>query len=163
MKMVMKFLDNRMEEVIVTVSLAIMFILVSVQIFMRYVMQNSLSWSEELARYLFILFVNVGISFGVKTKTHIRVEVFSASVGQKAKVVIQVLSDIIFLAFAVVVVYYGSITAMKIFTLNQESPALGLPMGLIYATLPVSYIAVGVRLIQNIVEPFRTLKHGGSV
>ena len=155
---IIRFLDTRSEEIVVVVALALMFVIISIQVFMRYVMQSSLSWSEELARYLFVLFVNVGISFGVKTKKHIRVELFSMWLPQKGKTVIRVLADIIFLAFAVVIIYYGFITATMIFMFNQTSPALGLPMGLVYVTLPVSYILVLIRLIQNIAEPLRNLK-----
>jgi TRAP-type C4-dicarboxylate transport system permease small subunit len=135
-----------------------MSITICVQVFMRYVMQNSLFWSEELARYLFVLFVNVGISYGVKTKKHIRVEVFSMCLPAKAQVMIRIIADTIFLLFAIVIIYYGFKASAKIFSLHQTSPALGLQMGIVYITLPVSYVMVFIRLVQNIVETVRGLK-----
>ena len=44
----------RAEEIFSSLSLAAMTLLIAVQVFQRYVLQNSLDWSEELARYLFI-------------------------------------------------------------------------------------------------------------
>ena len=157
---VLAFLDARLEEIIVVAALFSMFVILSMQIFMRYVMQNSLTWSEELARYIFILFVNVGISFGIKTKRHIRVEAFTSKLPQKAQVVVRIFSDVAFLVFALVVIYYGFITSSRIFTFNQISPALRLPMGFVYITLPISYIMVAIRLLQNIAGPLRDLIQG---
>ena len=50
----LKIVDEHFEEAIVVALMAMMSALIGVQIFMRYVMGASLSWSEELARYFFI-------------------------------------------------------------------------------------------------------------
>ena len=50
---------------------------------MRYVVGASLSWSEELARYVFIWLVYIGISYAVQMKAHVKVEaaiVFSSKI-----------------------------------------------------------------------------------
>ena len=49
-----KSIISRAEEIISSMSLAAMVVIISVQVFQRYVLQYSLDWSEELARYLFI-------------------------------------------------------------------------------------------------------------
>ncbi|MCL2001214.1 MAG: TRAP transporter small permease [Planctomycetes bacterium] len=113
-------------------------------------MQNSLSWSEELARYLFILFVYAGISYGVKKKRHIKVEVFTMWLPMKAQIYIRIISDLLFLVFAVLVIYFGAITASRILALNQVSPALDIPMGFVSATLPICYVLTTIRLLQNL-------------
>jgi TRAP-type C4-dicarboxylate transport system permease small subunit len=130
---VLQFIDARIEEIIIVVSLAFMSILIGFQVFMRYIMASSLSWSEELGRYIFILVVNIGISYAVKMKKHIRVEVFTQWLPGRLRMFILIISDFIFLAFAVMIVFCGSDIALKIFNLNQNSPALEIPMGIIYA------------------------------
>lgn len=159
---VLKFIDAHIEEACVVFSLAFMSGLIALQVFMRYVVQNSLSWSEELARYIFVLLVNMGISYGVKMKKHIRVEIFTSWLPEKPKMLILILSDIVFLVFALIIVYYGFETAGEIFILNQTSPALEIQMGLIYALLPLSYIMVFIRLVQNIAETLRNFRHVGK-
>jgi TRAP-type C4-dicarboxylate transport system permease small subunit len=139
-----------MEESLVVACLGVMTVVIGIQVFMRYVMQDSLSWSEELARYLFIFLVYAGISYGVKLKRHIRVEVFTMWLPLKVRQFIMIISDLIFLAFAVFIIYYGFTTVGRIFRVNQLSPALQLPMGYVYATLPFCYIMVTVRLLQNL-------------
>ena len=60
-----KFLYN-FEEYFVVWTMAIMTILVFIQVVMRYVFSNSLSWSEELARFIFLWVSWIGASYAVK-------------------------------------------------------------------------------------------------
>lgn len=46
---VLRFLDDNLEKMICTVTLALMSAIIVAQVFFRYVLNNSLSWSEELA------------------------------------------------------------------------------------------------------------------
>lgn len=153
----LRFLDRHAEEIIVVTALAVMSVVIGVQVFMRYVMQSSLSWSEELARYVFILLVYVGISYGVKRRKHICVEVFTMWLPRRGQIVVEIIADLIFMVFAIVIIRYGYLTASKIFSLGQRSPALGLQMGVVYMALPFSYLLTLVRLIQNIVWKIQVL------
>ena len=146
---VLRFLDDRTEEIIVVTCLGIMTVVIGLQVFMRYVMQDSLSWSEELARYLFIFFIYAGISYGVKMRRHIRVEAFTMWMPARVQAVIKIIAQILFMAFAVIVIYYGYETSTRIFKLKQVSAALDLPMGYVYATLPFCYVMVAIRLLQQ--------------
>ena len=157
---VLKFIDTRAEEIVVVVALASMFVIISIQVFMRYVMQNSLSWSEELARYLFVLFVNVGISFGVKEKRHIRVEMITLWLSPRKQIFVRIIADLAFMFFALMVIYYGFKSTSMIMASKQDSPALELPMWIVYGVLPVSYCAVTMRLVQSLVQSFKNLKGG---
>ena len=58
-----KSLITRIEEVVSSFCLSAMIVIISVQVFRRYVLQSSLDWSEELARYFFIWAVYIGCSF----------------------------------------------------------------------------------------------------
>lgn len=157
---VLGFLNRRVEEVIVVSCLGVMTLVIGLQVFMRYVMQNSLSWSEELARYLFIFFIYAGISYGVKMQRHIRVEAFTMWLPKKARAVILMLSNLLFLAFATFVIYFGWQTALRIFKVNQISPALELKMGYVYATLPFCYVLVAIRLVQELYHSAVSLIRG---
>ena len=79
----LKLLDQYFEEVIVIILLGTMTFLVGLQVIMRYVMQDSLSWSEELARYVFIWMVNIGISYGVKKNRHISIDFLNTILPEK--------------------------------------------------------------------------------
>ena len=157
MQNLLRFLDRRIEEIIIVTCLGIMTVVIGLQVFMRYVMQNSLSWSEELARYLFIFFIYAGISYGVKMQRHIKVEAFTMWMPDRAQAFIRLIAQLLFMAFSVLVIYYGYAVAAKIFKLHQSSPALDLPMGYVYATLPFCYVLVMIRLIQQFPQIIRDL------
>ena len=54
MKKILHWLDENLEEFILVVFLIAMTLIMGIQVFCRYVLGMSLSWSEELTRYLFI-------------------------------------------------------------------------------------------------------------
>lgn len=56
-----KFLDGieKIEKLFLAVTVAIMIIVITYQVILRYVFSASNAWSEELARYLFIYDVMV--------------------------------------------------------------------------------------------------------
>ena len=64
---------NNLEEYLLVVSLVINVLLVFLQVIMRTVFKNSLTWSEELSRYIFIWQIWLGASIALKYNEHIRV------------------------------------------------------------------------------------------
>lgn len=52
----------------------VMTVMIFMQVVYRYVLADSLSWSEELARYMFIWSVAMGSALALKTRSHIGVE-----------------------------------------------------------------------------------------
>ena len=54
MKKVLAWLNQYLEEALLGIFLIAMTLIMGIQVFSRYVLQTSLSWSEELTRYLFI-------------------------------------------------------------------------------------------------------------
>ena len=58
---------NNLEEYLLVVSLVINVLLVFLQVIMRTVFKNSLTWSEELSRYIFIWQIWLGASIALCT------------------------------------------------------------------------------------------------
>lgn len=54
MKKVLHWLDENLEEFLLVVFLIAMTLIMGIQVLSRYVFGQSLSWSEEITRYLFI-------------------------------------------------------------------------------------------------------------
>ena len=51
---IIRWLDDNLEEALLIALLVTMTLLMGLQVFSRYILNASLSWSEELTRYLFI-------------------------------------------------------------------------------------------------------------
>ncbi len=68
-----KIWDNPEEFIIIPLIFAMSFI-IFIQVITRYVFHNSLTWSEELARYLFVWLVYFSVSFTARRQKHIRID-----------------------------------------------------------------------------------------
>ena len=152
---VFRWLDKYFEEIFLGVFMFIMTTVIALQVFMRYVLQDSLPWSEELARYCFIWLVYLGISYAVKTERHMRIDVLHLVLKDKGKAILGIIGNLVFLAFAVFAIVYGSQISMKLLTWGQTSPALSIPVGLVYLAGPVGMGLTAIRLIQQLVQHTR--------
>jgi len=155
-----KLIDEHFEESIVVVLMAMMSVLIGVQIFMRYVMGASLSWSEELSRYFFIWATYVGIAYAVRKDAHIRVTMATDLLSPKGQAAMRILTHVIFGAFALFVMYQGWFMVEKTFRFGQKSASLGVPMGIIYLAPFTGFLLVVLRLIQAILVDLRAAGQG---
>jgi len=151
LKRFLKLLDDHAEEIVLVILMACMSVIIGVQVFMRYVMKSSLSWSEEIARYMFIWLIYIGISYGVKTDRHINVDAVRRILPKKVNAIVSAISDIIFLIFSILLVVEGLKVTTKIFASGQRTPALQIPMGYIYMAVPLGFTLVTIRLLQKII------------
>lgn len=125
---------------------------VTIQIFFRYVIQDPPTWTEELARYLFVwdVFLAAGLAFG--RGAHIVVDALLLMLPAGARRALSIFTNALVFAFLVVLVWQG--IAMARLTSNTVSTALNLNMGVVYASLPVgaaiSALYVLVRLIDEV-------------
>ncbi len=154
----LRYINKYIEEISLVILLSSMSIIIVFQVFMRYVMKNSLSWSEEVARYIFIWIIYLGISYGIKMKRHIKMDAGLLLFPVKSRKYILLLSDIISLIFSIIILFYGYEVTSLIVRLGQASPAMGISMGYLYAAPVVGFSLVSVRLLQNIAGNIRSIR-----
>lgn len=153
-----KFLDNNFEEILMVFLLSLMSILIGAQVFMRYVLNDSLAWSEELARYAFIWATYIGVACAVKRNAHICVEAAVTRLPALYQRYAAILSHLLFIVFAVMVMKEGYALTLKIFSFGQKSSAMGLPMGWIYLAPTVGFGLVILRLLQRIAIEVKAIR-----
>ncbi|HCX61859.1 TRAP transporter small permease [Sedimentibacter sp.] len=155
---ILKFIDDNLEKIILVILLGATSVVIGLQVFMRYVLQSSLSWSEEIARYMFVWLTYIGISYGVKADRHIKVDAAMYMFPKNIRKYVALIGDILFLAFAIIIVVTSYGVSGKIIMSGQTSPAVGLPMGLVYLAPFVGFAMVSLRLVQNIIKHITLLK-----
>ncbi|MDR1621138.1 MAG: TRAP transporter small permease [Synergistaceae bacterium] len=158
----LKFLDDKLEMVLCVALMSFMSSLLAVQVFMRYVMGNSLSWSEELARYVFIWLVYIGVSYGAKVMKHIRIEAALGLFPKKLRPYAVVAGEVIFLCFSLFICYTAGRVLQRQIRLNQVSPAMGMPLWIVYAAPMVGFGLCAVRETQNVLYRIKQLRGGGG-
>ena len=120
---------------ILVIMLAVMTLDVLWGVFTRYVMSNQASWSEELARFLLIWIGVLGAAYASGQRMHLSIDLLP----NKPVRLIAVL--IILFALGVMVIG-GARLVFITAELGQTSPALGLPMSLIYTVVPISGLLI---------------------
>jgi TRAP-type C4-dicarboxylate transport system permease small subunit len=156
----LKIIDKNLEEVLLVFLLSLMSLLIGVQIIMRYVVGESLTWSEELARYCFIWATYIGVSYAVKMGAHIRVDAVTNMLPASTRRYVNLFSYVMFIVFAALVMKEGYALTAKIFSFGQKSSALGLPMGYVYMAPAVGFALVIFRILQKMVEEVRMIRKG---
>ena len=128
----------------------VMTVMIFLQVIYRYVLGDSLSFSEELARYMFIWSVAMGSALALKTRSHIGVELLVERLPKSLGVQAKVLACAISLVFYAMLIWYGFEMVGE--TMEQESAALELPMGYVYLAVPLSAIVLFICEIKNVLD-----------
>lgn len=151
----LRWLERHFEEVILVVSMAYISVCMFIQVIMRRVVNNSLSWSEESIRYVFIWMMFMGLGIGIRDDKHIKIDAIKNVLKPKAIYVLGLVSDFIFTGYSIYIFYYSVKVFLSFFQMHQTSAALGIPMYLVYLAAPVGFGLLIVRLVQRIVKKFR--------
>ncbi|WP_346688338.1 TRAP transporter small permease [uncultured Cloacibacillus sp.] len=163
--MTLKKLWDHLEEYILVYSMMFSVALVFLQVIMRYVFSSSLSWSEELARYLFLWQIWLGASYAVKERKHLRIEAVQSMIkSASGKIRFELVALFLWLVFSIFMVYKGGELVKLLFIRGQVSPAMRVPMAYAYASVPVGCLLMSVRLIAEIMTMFKeySLSEGGT-
>lgn len=160
MKKVWNWLDENLESVLCVVMMSVMTILIFVQVVMRYVFGNSLSWSEELARYCFIWLIYLGTSYGCRHMQHIKIDAALLVFPKKVRPYIVILGDLCVLAFAVYILITGiKLTELQILY-DKKSPAMEISMICVNLAPVVGFALVILRQVQVIWKRIAQLGKG---
>ncbi|MGF1733759.1 TRAP transporter small permease [Photobacterium satsumensis] len=152
-----KWLDKYLENTLACILLAVMVIAIFTQVVTR-TLDISLSWTEELARYCFIWLVYIGVSFAASRKSHIKIDAIAMLLDDKEKKYLSLLADFVFFTFACFILFHSTQMVLELYHLGQTSPALGLPMWIVYLAGPVGFGLTSFRLIQQMIITFDELE-----
>jgi len=148
LKKAIVLVDQWFEEFVCSVLLSILMGVLGVQVFFRYVLYRSFSWNEELARFVFIWVVYLGISLGAKRNEHIRVTIFTKIVPTSHRKYLEYASDLGWLIFCVYIFWLGVEMLQTMFHYKHLSAALQWNTAYIYIIIPLSFLLTAFRIIQ---------------
>ena len=150
---------DRILDYFVVVLFLVVFCAVLLQVFMRFVFNSPLVWSEELARYLFIWVSLIGWVFAVRSGTHIRISIIADNLPAKARKALGILNYLLTVIFSVILFYYGFI--MLRINLDVPTVTLFFTYAAVYAAVPFSTILIifysTLRLLEGAEETGGTL------
>ena len=151
----LKALDDYLEETILLILLVLMTCIMGIQIVSRYVFQNSLTWSEELVRYMFVWSAFLGIPFCIKHGLSIKVDQFRNLFPIALQKALMYIDKIIIFVLFLVMFIYSCLVVKASYLSGQTSPAMQIPMWIVQLSVCVSSLLSMMRSIQNFVNLIR--------
>ena len=130
-------------------GLAAMTVMVAWQVFCRYVLNDSPSWTEPGAIMLMSWFIFLGAAVGVRENYHLGFDVLLYVLPKSGKKWLRMISDIVAFAFAVDMVWYGS--QLVSLTWNTTLPSLRISGSWDYVPLVAGGILMGLFSLERIV------------
>lgn len=126
---------------------------VAAQVFFRYILNQSLFWSEELARYILVWLTFLGATVAYRRGVHPRIDLFGSRLGPLAARTLRIAAHLLAMAFFGLLVVNGARFAH--FVRLQITPALQLPMWIVLVVLPVSGMLLILHAAAAIAAEFR--------
>ncbi|MGB5942955.1 MAG: TRAP transporter small permease [Leeuwenhoekiella sp.] len=133
----------RAMEIFLIVIFALLVFDVLFQVFSRYILRASFTWTEELARFSLIWLSILGAAYLNAKREHLSMDFlyskFSKANKKRASIVIEIF---VFLFALIVMVVGGFNLVYTTLHLGQLSGTLRIPLGYIYAILPFSGLLI---------------------
>jgi len=138
---------------VVTGLLFLLALLLSLGVFYRYVLNDSIYWSNEVARYLMVYIVFFGATMAHRHRAHIRIDLILEHLSSANRQRLERVIALLFLGFWIVILS-GSIKLLPMFML-QKTATLNLPFALPFAALPLSALIWILYLLDDLAHTFR--------
>jgi len=136
---------NRLEEGVLAVLLALMTVLTFVQVVLRYAFNSGVVWSLEATTYSFAALVLIGMSYGVRTQTHIAVDIVTRRLPSHAERVIKVVAIAACLVYALLMLYGSAVFVERLLALGNHARDIPLPKWLLTVTMPLGFALLAFR------------------
>jgi TRAP-type C4-dicarboxylate transport system permease small subunit len=122
-------------KILMAILIGGMVALISLQVGFRYLLNQPLTWSEEVARHLMIWSALLGAAVAYRRKGHLGMDVIVMLFSPQWKRIVEGIVHLLSIGFFGLILLNGIPLAQK--TMSQLSSAILIPMGYIYAALPV--------------------------
>jgi TRAP-type transport system small permease protein len=125
----------KLNQVVLGLMVFVMFLLVFTNVVTRYIFSYSINWAEELARYLMVWTAFLGAGLGMREGQHVAIELLHDYLPKPIRKIVKAFVGIVIIGFMAILVYLGVQYALV--SMDQNSPVLRWPMGLIYSAIPI--------------------------
>lgn len=140
---------NTLVLYIAGIGLVFMTAIVAWQVFCRYVLNDSPSWTEPGAVILMSWFIFLGAAVGVRENNHMGFDVLLYVLPKAGKKWLRMISDVVIFAFGIGMIWYG--ISLVMLTWNTIMPALGISGAWDYAPLVGGGVLICIFALERIV------------
>ena len=135
--------DAALEDWLCVLLLVGILLVMALGVFFRYVLNDSLSWTEEIARYGLVYITYLGCATGIRRRSHIRIDLIERVLPARLERPLAILVDLLTFAFLAIML----VLTWRIIDIlwASRSTAVQIPMGWVYGALLLGF---GLSLIR---------------
>jgi C4-dicarboxylate transporter DctQ subunit len=123
-----------------------MTLLTFVQVVLRYVFNSGLVWALEATTYLFGWLVLFGMSYGIRTGTHIGVDIFVQKLPPGPRRAVGLAAAALSMLFAVMLLIGSVVYFEKVRSIGIEAEDIPIERWVLIIILPIGFLMLLIRL-----------------
>ncbi|MCF7568861.1 TRAP transporter small permease [Sabulilitoribacter arenilitoris] len=134
---------NKILEWFLIIIFSLLVLDVLFQVFSRYILGSSFTWTEEFARFSLIWMTILGAAYLNAKREHLSMDFLYQKLSDSNKIKASILIEILIFLFALIVMVIGGLNLVyTTLHLEQLSGTLRIPLGYIYAIMPFSGLLI---------------------
>lgn len=126
---------RRVTDIAVVTLFSIVVLVVSAQVFSRFVMKLSIRWADELSRFAFVWLVYIGGAVTIRDGRNVCFDLLLDSRKGKSWKVMFTLVSAVSMLFLILMTYFGILVCQT--ELTESSPIMHWPMAVVCAAIPI--------------------------
>ena len=146
--MILRVLNEKAEEIICVVLLAVLMCLVFSGVVMRFVFTSAFAWQEELVGIIYVWLNYFGVSLGARRGAHIRILSFLTPLSTRSRQWTLLAADLIWIVFNVAVFYVSLDLLRRMMVHTTVTPILSINLAHAYFIIPICMVITTLRIIQ---------------
>jgi TRAP-type C4-dicarboxylate transport system permease small subunit len=159
----MKYIDAALtvlDQWVSGLALIVNLVLLFVNVIGRYFFSYSLQFAEDIGRYLLIVVIYLGMSYCVKTNSHVRVEFCMNLYPPRVRPFIEIIGDVIWMLYCAFIVVVSAKYALHYYDLKSMIASVRFPIWPVYAVIPLGHCTMGLRVLMGLLLKTRILFKG---
>ena len=141
---------NKALELLAGLSMAVMVILTTYQVIVRYIFNSPSTWSEELVGYLFGWSTMLGATIVSGERGHMNIPILVDRMNPGMRKAFHILWEVVAFLFSATILVFGGFQVSKL-AMGQQTSSLGVAVGVFYWVMPVCGVIILIYSVLNII------------
>jgi TRAP-type C4-dicarboxylate transport system permease small subunit len=147
---------NRLDaglEATTAALMAIICVVVFLGVVFRYVLLNPITWAEEVARLCLVWITFLGTYLAYRRRLHISIDLIRTRLGPGARRAVHFVVTVLLAGLMVTLLVQGGQYSRAF--MGSATPLLGIPLGVVYAALPLSAALMLISVLAELLALLR--------
>ncbi|WP_340107551.1 TRAP transporter small permease [Pikeienuella sp. HZG-20] len=157
------WLDKNFEYYFNFILYSYLTFIIVIEVFRRYVLGASTSYGEETARYAFIWLAYLAAARGVKSRSHLSIDIIRIFTGRKGNFILFMLNDALFFTLAIIVIVTGTRFMITTIEFEQYFTGIQIPYWVAVASIPIGWGVIALRVVQRSILTIQAYRRGEMI